>query len=202
MTASFLDVVRFMKDIATQFSDTTEQYKQCNIRFERSTANVLLVVDVLDPMFEPVELSVSKCGDTFLVNGYVMTEDLSYNNILETFKHLHVSVYNTLSFLYSEERAGANWSIQYEKKRNLITVTDKTTHRFLFRITFTPYNRLNETILIMACLDDTQCYERFGSYVQLATMLKSRKPEIVKTPKIWNKNQLITNKHKIRTPIH
>ena len=200
MPASFQDVVRFMKDIATQFSDTNELYKQCNIHFERSTATVLLAVDVLDPMFEPVELSVSKCGDTLLVNGYPVTEELSYNNIMEEFKHLHISVYNTLGYLHSEEKAGVNWSIKYDKKRNFITVTDKSTKKFLFRITFTPYNRLNEPILIMACLDDTKCYERFQSYVQLAAMLKStKKPEFVKTPRTWNQKKQICTSDKTKT---
>ena len=174
MPISFDDVISIMKDIAAQLSSNT--YEQCNIRFERSASTVLLAVDALNPLFEIIELTVSKkVADkkiSWFINGEPVDETcITYGNLIDRFRHLNIAVYNTLNYLH---RQRTNWTIEYDKMRNLILVTDKTTGAFLFKVTFTPYNRLNEHTELMVCFSDSQAYEKFKSYGQLITALYSK----------------------------
>ena len=179
MPISFDDVISIMKDIAAQLSSNTDTYEQCNIRFERSASLVLLAVDVLNPLFEIIELTVSKKVDdkkiSWFINGEPVEETcITYGNLIDRFRHLNLGVYNTLVYLHREGKRGTNWTIEYDKTRNLIVIIDKTTGAFLFKVTFTPYNRLNENTELMVCFSDSQTYEKFKSYGQLITALYSK----------------------------
>ena len=185
MPLTLNDVARIMNNIAAQFSSNVELYEQCKLRFERVGLAVVLSVDVLNSRFETVELTVSQDErkTAWFVNGAPVEEAyLTYSNLVERFKHLHIGVYNTLNNLHGEvEKRGANWAIVYDRQQNGVIVTNKATGFFLFKVAFTPYNRLNEATTLMVCFDDMHSYEKFQSYGQLITALYSKKILIQKT---------------------
>jgi len=176
----FSDVVKFMKKISIQLSSNYELYDQCKLSFayDNQRKTISLSVELMFDNIEKIEAIISrtKKGEqyTWFFNGVPVSEDsINYKLVFDKFRLFNKQMFISFSFLHDEPES-ENWDIKYHSTDNSIQVQNKSSREHLFKITFDPYESLDQdTNGMIQCKTDTH-YLKFINYGQLNNILHDR----------------------------
>ena len=176
----FSDVVKFMKKISIQLSSNYELYDQCKLSFayDNKRKTISLSVELMFENFEKIEARISRTEKdgqyTWFFNEQRVSENsINYKLVFDKFKHLNKQMFISFSFLH-DELESKSWDIQYHSSDNSIQVQNNDSHELLFKITFDPYERLDQdTNGMIQCKTDAYCL-KFTSYGQLHNILHDK----------------------------